>query len=409
MSPVFPPRSLAEALELDRADPLGPTRAHFSLPEQVIYLDGHSLGPASNSALERLGQGADVAWRTRLIRAWNEAGWIELPARLGARIARLIGAEPEEVLVCDSVSVNLFKLAAAALPLCARQRLIVEADEFPTDQYVAAGLAQLAGMEIVRAPAGEALASLREGGILIKSAVNYRTAAVAEISAFEAAAAEGGACIIWDLSHAAGVLALEIRNAGARFATGCGYKYLNGGPGAPAYLYVRRDCWSRLRSPIQGWFGHADPFAFDADYAPLAGVGRFAAGTPPILSCLALEGALQAFDGVSLQAVEAKARALGAMWLERAAALGLASATPSAASERGGHVALLHPEGYAIVQALIARGIIGDFRAPDAMRFGFSPLFLSYAEVWRAFDALQEVLQTGAYRDPAFSRRSKVT
>ena len=409
ISPFVAPQSLAEAQALDAADPLAEALAHFSLPEGVIYLDGHSLGPATHSALARVQAGATQDWRTHLIRSWNDAGWIDLPARIGGRLARLIGVEADEVLVCDSVSVNLFKLAAAALAVTPRRRLLVEAEEFPTDQYIAEGLTALTGAPLERIAAGAAETALREGGVLIKSVVNYRTGAVADLDTLEAAAQVGGARIIWDLSHAAGVLDLRLGARGVSLATGCGYKYLNGGPGAPAFVYVRRDLGEQLRTSIQGWFGHQDAFAFHSDYAPVSGVGRFAAGTPPILSCLALEGALEAFDGVSLTAVEAKARALGQLWLERAVRLGLTAASPRDPLQRGGHVTILHPDGYAIIQALIAQGIIGDFRAPDAMRFGFSPLFLRYADVWRAFDAFAEVLESGSFRDPRFTARAKVT
>ncbi len=403
------PQSLAEAQALDAADPLREARSQFSLAEDLIYLDGHSLGPPTAASLARLAAGAEHDWRVRLIRSWNEAGWIDLPARMGARLARLIGVAPADVIVCDSVSVNLFKLAAATLAYASQRRLLVEDLEFPTDQYVAEGLAAMTGASIMRLAPGADEAALREGGVFIKSVVNYRTGAVADVEGLEAIAAQSGAQIIWDLSHAAGVLDLRLEAWGASLACGCGYKYLNGGPGAPAFVYVRGDRADRLRSPIQGWFGHTDPFAFQSCYEPMAGVGRFAAGTPPILSCLALDGALDAFEGVNLAQAQAKARALGVLWLERAKALGLASASPEHPSQRGGHVTILHADGYAIVQALIAQGVIGDFRAPDAMRFGFSPLYLTFEEVWRAFDALEEVVTSERFREPRFAARAKVT
>ncbi len=405
----FPtPTSLVEAEALDRADPLAFARDRFVLPQGLIYLDGHSLGPASRASLDRVETAAGRDWALGLIRSWNDAGWIDLPRRLGARLARLVGAEPDEVVVCDAVSANIFKLAAAALPLVRAPRLIVETDEFPTDAYVLEGLARLARAELVRVAPGEGPAALAAGGVLVKSVVNYRTARVADIAAHEAAAVAGGGRVVWDLSHATGVLALDLPSAGAALATGCTYKYLNGGPGAPAFVYVARELAGRLASPLSGWFGHARPFDFDGAYEPAPGAARFAAGTPPILSLAALDGALDAFDGVDLAAVQAKARALGDLVLARAAALGLPSISPEA-GRRGGHVSLLHADGYAIVQALIARGVIGDFRAPDAMRFGFGPLYVGYADVWRAMDALQDVIETRAFDDPRFRARAAVT
>jgi kynureninase len=402
------PQSLAEAEALDQIEPLQRVRSAFDLPPDLIYLDGHSLGPPPAAARARLGE-AMTAWERGLIRSWNDAGWIDLPTRVGDRIARLLGAREGEVLVCDSVSVNLFKLAAAALPLARTRVIHVEEGEFPTDAYIAAGLAEItgAGYEQVAPEAG--LDALSRGGVLIKSVVNYRTAAIADIAQHEAAAAAGGSAIVWDLSHAAGVLALDLTAAGVRLATGCTYKYLNGGPGAPAYLFVRSDIADRLSSPIRGWFGHAAPFAFDRAYAPAPGVARFAAGTPGILSLATLEGALDVFDGVDMQQVEHKARRLGDLWLACTAHLGWPTASPTGGNQRGGHVTQHHRDGYAIIQALIAAGVIGDFRAPDGMRFGFAPLHLRYADIWRAAGRLSVIIDSGAYRDPRYSKPARVT
>lgn len=406
---IATPTSLAEAERLDAADPIAHARRAFALPENVIYLDGHSLGPPTRSALTRLQDAAENGWANGLIRSWNDASWIDLPQRLGARLARLIGAPAQDVIVTDSVSVNIFKLAAAALDLTPNRRLIVEDDDFPTDQYVAASLGALTHTPLIRVRADETEAALRAGGVLIKSAVNYRTCAIADMRALEQVAAQSGALIVWDLSHAIGVLALDLAAAGARLAVGCTYKYLNGGPGAPAFIYVQSDLANRTRTPIAGWFGHAAPFDFASDYAPAPGVAQFAAGTPSILSCVALEGALDAFDALDMRDVEAKARTLGQIWLNRAAILGLASPSPADSNTRGGHISLTHAHGYEIVQALIARGVIGDFRSPDTMRFGFSPLFLSYAQTWRALDALAEILEVQTYLDPKFAVKQRVT
>lgn len=393
-----------DAEALDRADPLGACRAAFDLPPGVIYLDGNSLGPPPRAALSRLRQCSEEAWGRGLIRSWNEAGWIDLPRRAGAKIARLIGADEKDVIVCDSVSANIFKIAAALIGRRPGALLAVAADEFPTDQYVLEGLSRLAGAALARIGGREAPPA---GAVIVKSLVHYKTAAVADMAAEERAAAARGAEIIWDLSHATGAVVIDARADGARFAVGCGYKYLNGGPGAPAFVYVRRDEAEAMSQPLSGWMGAKAPFDFSSAYEPADGVQRFAAGTPPILSLAALDAALDIFDRIDLRAVEAKARSLGDLFLAAGEAAGLAPVRVD--GRRGGHVSFRHPDGYAVVQALIARGVIGDFRAPDLARFGFSPLYLSYTDVWRAGAILKDVMAGGAWRDPAYARRAAVT
>ncbi|MEX1252280.1 MAG: aminotransferase class V-fold PLP-dependent enzyme [Hyphomonas sp.] len=406
MNPV--PNSRAEALQRDAADPLAQRRALFDLPEGVTYLVGHSLGPPPKGARERMAA-AQADWAQGLVRSWNTAGWIDLAERTGDRLAALIGAEPGEVIVADSVSVNLFKLAAAALAQARTYALFVEEDEFPTDQYIAAGLGGLSGAEVRRLPAGGTFEALKAGGVVIRSAVNYRSAEVADIAAHEREAKRHGARIVWDLSHATGVLDLKLGADGAELAAGCTYKYLNGGPGAPAFVYVSNALAPKLANPLPGWMGHAAPFAFDANYAPRGGAARFASGTPPILSLAALSGALEALEGADLAQVQAKARALGALALARAQAMGLDALSPLGDARRGGHVSLRIPEGYPVVQALAARGVMADFRAPDTVRFGFSPLFLTYTGVWDAADALAEILASKSWDQPQFHARAKVT
>jgi kynureninase len=393
-----------EAEALDRADSLACYREAFDLPDGVIYLDGNSLGPPPRAALARLRQCAEDEWRGGLIRSWNSAGGMHLPARAGAKIAALIGAETDEVIVCDSVSVNIFKISAALLARRPGRPLAVAADEFPTDQYVLEGLSRLTAAPLLRIGACE---RPPEGAVVVRSLAHYKTAAVADIAAEERAAAASGADLIWDLSHATGLLSVNMRRSGARFAVGCGYKYLNGGPGAPAFLYVRREETTSLMQPLSGWMGAKSPFEFSNQYEPAEGAARFAAGTPSILSLSALDASLDLFDGVDINAVEAKARALGELFLTAGAAAGLEPAT--VAGRRGGHVTFRHPQAYAVVQALIARGVIGDFRAPDLARFGFSPLFLSYTDVWRAGEILGDVMRRRAWRYPAFSQKSAVT
>lgn len=402
------PTTRVEAEALDTADPLGPVRALFQLDPELIYLDGHSLGAAPAAALEAASNAAADEWARGLIRSWNDAGWFDLPLRVGDQIARIIGAKAGEVIVTDSVSVNLFKLAGAALPLARTNIVIVEEDDFPTDQYIAQGLAGLADARFERVPAGTGPdRAAATGGILILSAVNYRTAAVLEMAPVDQAVTSGGGRVVWDLSHAGGVLNLDLSSI--QMAAGCTYKYLCGGPGAPAYIYARRDIQESLLSPLPGWMGHARPFAFDPSYAPAPGITRFANGTPPILSLRALGAGLSVFETVTMADVEAKARALGDLVCERTHALGLPIISPTGEDPRGGHVTVCHEDGYGIVQALIARRIIPDFRAPDAIRFGLAPLPLSWVEVWDAMAALGDILETAAYKDPKFQVRATVT
>ena len=406
---THPPTTRDAARQLDEQDPLADAGGRFELPQGLIYLDGHSLGPASQPALAAAEKTAREEWANGLIRSWNEADWINLPKTVGAKLARLIGADADDVVVCDSVSINLFKLAAAALECVETKRLLVEADEFPTDQYMAQGLSAQTGARFVRLGSGEAESALKGGGVLLKSVVNYRTAVIEDIARLEAIAAAHDSLIVWDLSHATGCVALDLMRDGARLATGCTYKYLNGGPGAPAFIYARRDLANQLRNPLPGWFGHADPFAFDGDYRPVDGAARFSAGTPSVLSLRALDGALDMFEGISIEQLALKARALGDLctwWGER---LGLESISPGIGVPRGGHVSLLHEEGYAIVQALIEQNIIPDFRAPDAMRFGFSPLYVTFTQVWDAMETLRDILQSRAWDQPKFKVKATVT
>lgn len=404
------PQTRQDCEALDRADPLGDLRARFDLPEGVIYLDGHSLGPATHAALKRVARTAGEEWRGGLIRSWNDAGWFDLPARTGAKLARLVGVAPGEVVVTDSVSVNLFKLAVAGLRNLGARTVMVQSDEFPTDQSIAAGIADAGLGDLMRLAPGDALAAFGAyRGVIIRSAVNYRTGEVADIDAWERVADKAGNLIVWDLSHATGVLDLRLADRSAKLAVGCTYKFLNGGPGAPAFVYTRADLGQSLGSPILGWFGQKDQFDFGAAYVPKEGAARFATGTPPVLSLSALDAALDAFDGVDLAHAAAKARALGDLVIARIAALGLEPISPTDAARRGGHVSVRHEQGYAVVQALIARGIIPDFRAPDAIRFGVAPLYVRFVDVWDAMDALADVLATRAWDRPEFLTRAAVT
>ena len=405
------PTSRSAAAALDRDDPLAPARAQFVLPDGLIYLDGNSLGLAPKAALAALDRAGAREWAHGLIRSWNDADWINLPMTTGARIARLVGAAPDEVVVCDSVSVNLFKLTMAMLGAVGNGvAVIVEEDEFPTDQYIAQKAAAIADVDFNRVGPGEGPQRVGDmGGVLVKSVVNYKTAAVADMAGAESEAARSGGGIVWDLSHATGVLAIDLRDVGATAATGCTYKFLNAGPGAPAFVYAANAIADRLKTPLPGWMGHAAPFEFSPDYAPKPGATRFAAGTPPILSLSALAGALDVFDGASIPELERKAALLGDICIARAAAMGLRTISPAIGVRRGGHVSLLHEEGYAVVQALAAEGVIGDFRTPNIMRFGFSPLFVRYQDIWDAMDKLEAVLSDKRWDRDEYKRRAQVT
>jgi kynureninase len=405
---------MSDAASLDAADPLRRFRDAFELPQGVLYLAGHSLGPVSKPVVARVAQTVQNEWGHGLVGAWNTADWIGAPQRLGAKIAPLIGARGDEVVVCDSVSVNLFKLVGALLAAApARKTILVESGEFPTDMHIAQGLATLGRAKVRFAKRGTLAERVDDRtGIVIVSHVHYRDAAIRGMAALTAAAHAAGAEIVWDLSHSVGAIEVDLAGAGVRFAVGCTYKYLNGGPGSPAFLFVRRDQQERLANPISGWLGHADPFAFADRYAPAPGVGRFVSGTPPILAYAALEAALDLIADAPAAARRAKSQALSERFLARLFARkrpGLELISPADPALRGGHVTLKHKDAYAVVKALIARGVIGDFRAPDAMRFAFPALTLSYAEADAAAEALIDVLKTGAYRDPAFAASAKVT
>ncbi len=414
MAPTPQTRDACEAA--DAADALAFARARFRLPEGLIYLDGNSLGALPAATPARMASTVEREWGDGLIGSWNAAGWIDAPARIGAMIAPLIGADADGVVAADTTSINLFKLAAAALGLRPDRRLILaDADEFPTDLYMLQGLAAFAGRDVeVRALSLADLGAALDAGeaaLIVLSHVNYKRADVRDMAAWTARAHAAGTLALWDLSHAAGLVEVDLAGSGADFAIGCGYKYLNGGPGAPAFLYVAPRLRERARSPLSGWMGHARPFAFEGGYDPAPGMARWLCGTPPILGMAALEEGLRTFEGVVIAEVQAKARALGALFLARVEALmpGVFTADPPPIAARGGHVILGHPNAYEIVQALIAAGVVGDSRRPDLLRFGFAPLYLRFADVWDAAERLADIMAREAWREPRFAVRAAVT
>jgi kynureninase len=406
--------TLEEALALDASDPLRDCRTRFTLPREVIYLDGNSLGALPAATASSVADSVERQWGGDLIASWNKHDWIGAPLRLGARLAPLIGAKPNEVLVADSTSVNLFKLLAAALDArSGRSTILSERGNFPTDLYIAQGLAGLVpGVRLKTVDADEIEGALDDDvAVVMLTEVDYRSARRLDMARITAAVHRAGALALWDLSHSAGAVAVDLNGAGADLAVGCGYKYLNGGPGAPAYLFVAEALQATLESPLSGWMGHAHPFAFDPIYRPADGIARFQSGTPSILALAALEAGLATFDGVAMTDLAAKSRALSETFiaLVEANCPGVTLASPRDPAQRGSHVVFAHPGGYALMQALIERGVIGDFRAPDLIRFGFAPLYNSFADVWRAADILADLIATAGWDQPHFHQRARVT
>lgn len=403
--------------QLDQTDPFAQYRALFDLPEGVIYLDGNSLGPLPKATPERIRQVLHEEWGNQLIKAWTACNWIDLPARIGGKIARLVGAQPDEVLCADSTSVNVFKALSAALALNPKRRVILSTtDNFPTDLYMAQGLIrQLDKQHELRLVSEDEVSALLtdDVAVLMLTHVNYKTGRMHDMVALTKQAHVCGALVLWDLAHSAGALPVDLNAAQADFAVGCGYKYLNGGPGAPAFIYVAQRWQNEFRQPLSGWLGDARPFAFDPTYEPANGVGRYMVGTPPLLSLAALECGVDILLDADMNALRAKSLALGDLFIERVemkcAVHGLVLATPREHVQRGSQVSYHHPQGYAIMQALIAHGVIGDFRAPDIIRLGFAPLYVSYDDVARAVDILARVLDERLWDAPQFRMRKKVT
>jgi kynureninase len=407
----------AEFEALDAGDPLAAWRERFALPEGVIYLDGNSLGPLPKATAAVLDDVVRRQWGQDLITSWNRHGWVDLPQRLGAKIAGLIGAEAHEVVVCDSISVNLFKLVAAALELRpGRSVILTERGNFPTDLYVAQGFRDLVGERVeLRAVAGEELAAALDAdtALLMLTHVDYRSGRMHDMASLTAVAHECGALVLWDLAHSAGAVPVDLNAAGADLAVGCGYKYLNGGPGAPAFLFAAERWHEQARQPLTGWFGHRQPFAFAPDYEPAPGIARFLAGTPPILSLKALEVGVDMLLEVDQAALRAKSVRLGELFIrlieEGCAGFGFALASPRDAARRGSQIALRHEEGYPIMQALIANGVIGDFRAPDLLRFGLAPLYVRFVDLFDAAARLRQIMTAGTWDRAEFKQRAAVT
>ena len=404
------PVSLDSVRERDRQDPLADFKSHFALPEGVLYLDGNSLGAQPKAAKQAVDETLDQ-WRDQLIK-----GWFDAPERLGNLLAPVIGAQRGEVSVTDNITLNIFKLLGYILGQGkeGRQAVLSEGGNFPTDGYIAQGYCQVSGAEHRFLPEGGNLAEHLDGvAVVVLSQVNYRTGKLRDIATTTKLVHDHGAEVIWDLAHSAGALPIDLNGCGARYAVGCTYKYLNGGPGAPAFLYVHSDHQDKGWQPLSGWHGHASPFAFEADYTPAGDISRFRTGTHSALAYAALEASLALWSEVDMQALREKSLAMSDLFRECLSDIftthNIDDITPSA-SERGSQVSLVDSQnGYAIVQALIARGVIGDYREPGLMRFGFTPLYLSFEDVWQAAQHFREVMESGEYQDPQFHVRDAVT
>lgn len=403
------------ARALDDADPIGFARDRFVVPQGLIYLDGNSLGAMPRAVPDVVQDVVSRQWGQDLISSWNTNDWWDAPARLGTMVARLVGAPEDEVLVADSTSVNLFKVLVAAARLRPDRRvLVIEPGNFPADLYIADSVAELLGLEVRRVDPQDLPSVLGEDVAVVSySHVDYRTGRAYDMAAITSAAQAAGALMVWDLSHSAGAMPVDLAAGGADFAVGCTYKYLGGGPGAPAYVMAARRHHDAMRSPLAGWTGHARPFAMEGSYEPAPGIDRMRCGTPPMVSLLTLEAALSAFDGLAMTDVRAKSLSLTRLFLELAddvlGPLGFTVVTPRNDEERGSQVSLRHPDAYGVVQALIARGVVGDYREADVVRLGFAPLYVRHVDVVAAVEQIAAVIAAGEQGDPKYAVRLAVT
>lgn len=403
--------------QMDSNDPLAPFRERFVLPEGLVYMNGNSLGPLTISARDRMTAAVAEEWGNQLIRGWNTAGWYDIPWRLGDKIGRLIGADQGETVVCDSTSVNLFKAVAAACGLRpGRTKIVSEAGNFPTDLYVLDGFKRFAGnaFDVDICPR-EAVSNAidAETAVVVLTHVHYVSGEIFPMTEITRLAHEAGALIVWDLSHSAGAVATNLNESEADFAVGCGYKHLNGGPGAPAFIFAAKRHHAAMSQPLSGWFGHADPFEFTDDFEPADGVRRLLCGTTGVLSATALEAGVDLMLEADPQAMTEKSLALSDLFqrlvAETCRGQGLELRSPADARQRGANLSYAHEKGYAIMQNLISRGVIGDFRAPDNIRFGFSPLFMRYTDILDAVEILHDILESRSYEDAEFSKTHSVT
>ncbi len=410
--------NLQDVQALDANDPLAHKRSEFLLPADTIYLDGNSLGCLTVAARDRAREVVEQQWGNSLIKSWNAHHWIDLPAHVGEKIAPLIGAAPAQTIACDSVSVNLFKLISAALTMQKGRTVVLsQQDNFPTDLYMVQGLSQLLGegaCELKLVSEENIEANLDESvALLLLTQVNFRTGRIHDMQKLNHLAHEKGVLVLWDLSHSAGVMPIQLDATQTDFAVGCGYKYLNGGPGAPAFVYVASRHMKAIKQPVCGWMGHKAPFHFDPQYVEADCIEKFLVGTPPVISMSVLDAALEIFEDISMQQVRDKSVALSELFLTLVSLQPelkeLQLISPQDSRDRGSQLAFSHPHAYAICQALIEKNVIADFRAPNILRFGFSPLILRFADIWHSVEILAELMANETWRDEKFGRVGKVT
>lgn len=407
-----------DCIALDQKDPLQYCRDRFLTAPDRIYLDGNSLGAMPKLAPGTLTATVEREWGQDLIQSWNKAGWFELPSILGNRIGTLIGADSGQVVVCDNTSINLHKVLHAALGInSSRRRILAHRGDFPTDLYIIQSAVTSCGRHVevdLIENEQEIVERFDESvAVAVLSQINYKTGALMDMERVNQAARSQGVLVVWDLCHSAGVMPVELDRHHADFAVGCTYKYLNGGPGAPAYIYAATRHHQQMTQPLSGWWSHANPFSFSPEYIPADGIKRMLSGTQPILSMRGVECGLDTYDGVSMQQVREKSMALCALFVElielECSDYGLDVIGPSEFAQRGSHVSIAFEHGYSAVQAMIDRGVVGDFRAPNLMRFGFSPLYISFEEVWNAVATLADCLHQKSWLDPKYNQIATVT
>jgi kynureninase len=407
----------ADFEKLDREDQLAPFRREFHIPQGVIYMDGNSLGAMPRAVLKRVGEVTEREWGDHLIKSWNTADWFNAPYRIGDKIAPIIGADKGEVVATDSTSINLFKALSAALGINSdRSVIVMEGSNFPTDNYMAQGLVEFLGRrhEIRFVEKDNIMDAIDDSVAAVSlTDVHYKTGHRLDMPAITARAHRRGALTVWDLCHSAGAVPLDLNGANADFAVGCGYKYLNGGPGAPAFIFVAKRHQDHARQPLTGWWSHSAPFDFTRDYESAAGISRMLCGTQPIISLCALEVGVDIMARADILKIREKSKKMGDLFMgaveQKCADCGFGIASPRNADERGSQISLTHADGYAIMQALIERGVIGDFRAPEILRFGFTPLYLRYVDVWDAVNILADIMTREVWQDPKYHVRAAVT
>lgn len=403
--------------ELDAQDPLKAFKDHFLIPEGLIYMNGNSLGPLSKEAKSRMDKAVNEEWGQHLIRGWNSAGWYDMTTRVGDKIAQLIGAGPGEVVICDSTSVNLFKAVSAALSINPdRHKIVSEAGNFPTDLYILDGIKQFmkGDYHVEITPRDQITNAIdEEAAVVVLTHVHYVSGAIFDMLEMTKFAHEKGALVVWDLSHSVGAVDTDLNGSNADFAVGCGYKHLNGGPGAPAFLFAAKRHHGGLRQPLSGWFSHANPFAFTDEFTPANDIRSMLTGTTGVLGASALEASVDLFLKTQREDRITKLHRLSEMFQtlvkKHCSGLGLTLASPEHAVDRGAHIAYRHKCGYAVMQNLIDNGVVGDFRAPDFIRFGFSPLFMSYENLLDAVEKLKKILTSRSYEDEKYQVKNKVT